>query len=110
LRPLPPRLPSRHHDPSAPPVPAGLDIDNFGLDTRSSYNAANEPHLLRTRGATPARGDRQALANLGFVVVTIDGRGTPGRSKSFHDAYYGAMGRDNTIPDQVAGMKELAQR
>ena len=36
--------------------------------------------------------------------------GTPGRSKAFHDAYYGAMGRDNTLPDQVAGMKELAQR
>ena len=59
---------------------------------------------------TAARGDRQALAELGFVVVTIDGMGTPGRSKSFHDAYYGAMGRDNTIPDQVAGMKELAQQ
>jgi dipeptidyl aminopeptidase/acylaminoacyl peptidase len=43
-------------------------------------------------------------------VVSIDGRGTPGRSKSFHDAYYGAMGRDNTIPDQVAGMKDLAQQ
>ena len=57
-----------------------------------------------------ARGDRQALAELGFVVVTIDGMGTPGRSKAFEDAYYGAMGRDNTLPDQVAGMKELAQR
>ena len=57
-----------------------------------------------------ARGDRQALAELGFVVVSIDGMGTPGRSKAFHDAYYGAMGRDNTLPDQVAGMKELAQR
>jgi dipeptidyl-peptidase 4 len=57
-----------------------------------------------------ARGDKQALAELGFVVVSIDGMGTPGRSKSFHDAYYGAMGRDNTLPDQVAGMKELAQR
>jgi dipeptidyl-peptidase-4 len=44
------------------------------------------------------------------VVVSIDGMGTPGRSKSFHDVYYGAMGRDNTLPDQVAGMKELAAR
>ena len=35
--------------------------------------------------------------------------GTPWRSKAFHDAYYGRMG-DNTLPDQVAGMKELAQR
>jgi dipeptidyl-peptidase 4 len=57
-----------------------------------------------------ARGDKQALAELGFIVVSIDGMGTPGRSKSFHDAYYGAMGRDNTLPDQVAGMKELAQK
>jgi len=57
-----------------------------------------------------ARGDKQALAELGFIVVSIDGMGTPGRSKAFHDAYYGAMGRDNTLPDQVAGMKELAQR
>jgi dipeptidyl aminopeptidase/acylaminoacyl peptidase len=57
-----------------------------------------------------ARGDKQALAELGFVVVSIDGMGTPGRSKPFHDAYYGAMGRDNTLPDQVAGMQELARR
>ncbi|HEV8454817.1 MAG TPA: prolyl oligopeptidase family serine peptidase [Gemmatimonadales bacterium] len=32
------------------------------------------------------------------------------RSKSFHDAWYGAMGRDNTLPDQVAGMQDLARR
>ncbi|RPJ71916.1 MAG: S9 family peptidase [Acidobacteria bacterium] len=63
-----------------------------------------------SRSFTAARGDKQALAELGFVVVSIDGMGTPGRSKAFHDAYYGAMGRDNTLPDQVAGMKELAQR
>jgi dipeptidyl aminopeptidase/acylaminoacyl peptidase len=62
------------------------------------------------RAFTAARGDRQALAELGFIVVTIDGMGTPGRSKAFQDAYYGAMGRDNTIPDQIAGMKELAAK
>ncbi|MBI3005399.1 MAG: DPP IV N-terminal domain-containing protein [Ignavibacteriales bacterium] len=63
-----------------------------------------------SRAFTPARGDRQALAELGFIVVTIDGMGTPNRSKSFHDTYYGAMGRDNTLHDQVGGMKELAQK
>ncbi len=62
------------------------------------------------RSFVAARGDHQALAELGFVVVMLDGMGTPGRSKSFHDTYYGAMGRDNTLPDQVAGMKELAAR
>src|SRR5213075_1190754 len=54
-------------------------------------------------------GDKQSLAELGFVVVSIDGTGTPNRSKAFTDAYYGAMGRHNTIPDQIAGMKELAK-
>jgi len=63
-----------------------------------------------SRAFSAARGDRQALAELGFVVVSIDGTGTPNRSKSFTDAYYGAMGRHNTIPDQIAGMKELAKR
>ena len=61
------------------------------------------------RSFSPARGDAQALAELGFVVVEIDGMGTPWRSKRFHEAYYGNMG-DNTLPDQVAAMKELARR
>lgn len=56
-----------------------------------------------------SRGDAQALAELGFVVVQIDGMGTPWRSRTFHEAYYGDMG-DNTLPDQIAGMRELAQR
>jgi dipeptidyl aminopeptidase/acylaminoacyl peptidase len=61
------------------------------------------------RSFNPAHGDLQSLAELGFVVVCIDGMGTPWRSKSFHEAYYADLG-DNTIPDQVAGMKELAAR
>lgn len=61
------------------------------------------------RSFSPARSDAQALAELGFIVVQIDAMGTPGRSKSFHDAYYGNMG-DNGLPDQVTGMKQLAER
>jgi dienelactone hydrolase len=62
-----------------------------------------------SRSFSPARSDHRALAELGFVVVQLDGMGTPLRSKSFHAAYYGNMG-DNTLPDQVAGIKELAAR
>jgi dipeptidyl aminopeptidase/acylaminoacyl peptidase len=62
-----------------------------------------------TRSFSPARSDNQAIAELGFIVVEIDGMGTPGRSKAFHDTYYGDMG-DNTIPDQIAGMRQLAER
>jgi dipeptidyl aminopeptidase/acylaminoacyl peptidase len=63
-----------------------------------------------TRIFLTAHDDCQALAELGFVVVQVDGMGTPRRSKSFHDEDYGAMGRDNTLPDQVAAMRELGAR
>jgi dipeptidyl aminopeptidase/acylaminoacyl peptidase len=62
-----------------------------------------------SRSFSAAHKDMQSLAELGFVVVCIDGMGTPGRSKSFHDALYGNM-EDNTIPDQVAGIKQLAAK
>ena len=61
------------------------------------------------RSFAAAHRDDQSLAELGFVVVCIDGMGTPWRSKAFHEAYWGDLG-DNTIPDQVAGMKELAAK
>jgi len=64
---------------------------------------------VRGRSFSAARRDKQALANLGFIVVAIDAMGTPMRSKSFHAAYYGNMG-DNGLPDQIAGMKQLAER
>ena len=110
-----------------PPVPVTVKArdgvtDLYGLmylptwlDTTRSYPIVNRIYpgpqagSVGTRNFSPARGDNQALAELGFVVVEIDGMGTPGRSKAFHDAYYGRMG-DNTIPDQVAGMRELGRR
>jgi dipeptidyl aminopeptidase/acylaminoacyl peptidase len=62
-----------------------------------------------SRSFAPSRGDTRALAELGFIVIQLDGMGLPGRSKSFHDAYYGNMG-DNGLPDQVTGIRQLAQR
>lgn len=56
-----------------------------------------------------ARGDNQALAELGFVVVALEGSCNPNRSKSFHDACYGNMG-ENTLPDQIAGLQQLATK
>jgi dipeptidyl-peptidase-4 len=111
-----------------PPIPITMTAadgksDIYGLMFRpSNFDASRKYPIVNhvypgpqsgstgSRSFTPARGDRQALAELGFIVVTIDGTGTPGRSKAFQDAYYGAMGRHNTIPDQIAGMKELAKK
>lgn len=61
------------------------------------------------RNFIAARRDSQALAELGFIVVCIDGMGTNLRSKSFHETYFGDLG-DNTLPDQVTGMKQLAAK
>ena len=94
----------------------GLMFRPTSFDSTKKYPIINNPYpgpqsgSVGSRSFSAARGDRQALAELGFVVIIVDGMGTPGRSKAFHDAYYGAMGRDNTIPDQVAAMKELAAR
>ncbi|MDB9827702.1 S9 family peptidase [Flavobacteriaceae bacterium] len=56
-----------------------------------------------------ARRDFQALAELGFIVVALDAMGTPGRSKSFHDAYYGNMG-DNGLPDNIKAIEQLSKK
>jgi dipeptidyl aminopeptidase/acylaminoacyl peptidase len=93
----------------------GLMFKPSALDQTKKYPIINQiypgPQTGSVGGRTfsPARGDTQALAELGFIVVQIDGMGTPWRSKKFHEAYFGDMG-DNTLPDQVAGMKQLAER
>lgn len=56
-----------------------------------------------------SRGDNQSLAELGFIVVMIEGTSNPNRSKSYHDMSYGNMA-ENTLPDQVAAIRQLAER
>jgi dipeptidyl aminopeptidase/acylaminoacyl peptidase len=93
----------------------GLMYTPTTLDAAKKYPIVNHIYpgpqtgSVGARTFSPARGDAQALAELGFVVVEIDGMGTPWRTKKFHEAYYGNMG-DNTLPDQVAAMKVLAAR
>lgn len=53
--------------------------------------------------------DHQSLAELGFIVVAIEGTCNPLRSKKFHDACYGNMA-DNTLPDQITAMQQLARK
>jgi dipeptidyl aminopeptidase/acylaminoacyl peptidase len=62
-----------------------------------------------SRSFNASRSDKQAIAELGFVVVEVDAMGSPGRSKSFHEAYYGNMG-DNGLPDQITTIEQLAER
>ena len=62
-----------------------------------------------SHGFRASRGDSNALAQLGFAVVAIEGMGNPKRSKSFHDTYLRDIG-NNALPDQISALKELAGR
>ncbi len=93
----------------------GLLFKPTNFDPANKYPIINSIYpgpqtgSVGSRSFSASRGDRQALAELGFIVVSIDAMGTPMRSKSFHAAYYGNMG-DNGLPDQITGMKQLAER
>ena len=91
----------------------GLLYKPSNFDASQSYPILNylypgpQTGSVGTRSFRASRADKQALAELGFIVVEVDAMGTPGRSKAFHDAYYGDMG-DNGLPDQVAVIRQLA--
>ena len=67
-------------------------------------------------GSCPARNfevadhDNQSLADLGFIVVCIDGLGTPFRTKTFQDAFADSPATlaEDTIPDQIDVYKRQA--
>jgi dipeptidyl-peptidase-4 len=93
----------------------GLMFQPTDFDPAKKYPIINyiypgpQTGSVGSRSFSASRGDTQALAELGFIVVSLDATGTPMRSKSFHAAYYGNMG-DNGLPDQITGMKQLAER
>jgi dipeptidyl-peptidase 4 len=50
----------------------------------------------------------QALAELGFIVLRVDGLGSSGRSKAFHDYSYKNLG--GNLEDHVGAIRQLAQK
>jgi dipeptidyl aminopeptidase/acylaminoacyl peptidase len=93
----------------------GLMFTPSNLDPNKKYPIINyiypgpQGGSIRSWSFEAAMGDNQALAELGFVVVAIEGSCNPLRSKSFHDMCYGNMA-ENTLPDQITGMKQLAAK
>ncbi len=93
----------------------GLMYRPKSFDPAESYPVLNylypgpQTGSVGSRSFSPSRSDKQAVAELGFIVVEVDAMGTPMRSKSFHAAYYGNMG-DNGLPDQVAMVRQLGER
>jgi dienelactone hydrolase len=93
----------------------GLMYTPTRLDPNKKYPIINyiypgpQGGSVGSRSFSAGRGDHQALAELGFVVVQIEGSCNPLRSKKFHDACYGNMA-DNTLPDQITAMQQLAKK
>lgn len=92
----------------------GLLFTPSNLDPNKKYPVVNYIYPGPQGGSVgswsfrASRGDHQALAELGFIVVAIEGSCNPGRSKAFHDECYGNMSV-NTLPDQISGMQQLAE-
>ncbi|WP_057938148.1 S9 family peptidase [Algoriphagus resistens] len=68
------------------------------------------PHIAITPKTFRAGlvGLQQPMAELGFVVVTVDGLGTSDRGKEFNDVSYKNLGDGTT--DHVLAIKELAAK
>lgn len=90
-------------------LPSNFDPEKKYPIINSIYPGPQTGSIGGRSFSTSRRGQAHALAELGFVVVQVDAMGTPYRSKEFHTAYYGDMS-DNGLPDQIAAMRELAER
>jgi len=89
--------------------PSNFDPDKKYPIINSIYPGPQVGSVGSRSFSVTGRGQAQALAELGFIVVQIDATGTPLRSKSFHTDWYGNMG-DNGLEDQVAAMRQLGER
>ena len=73
-------------------------IDVYGGPSHQQVVAAMRPYLLD-----------QWIADQGFIVVAIDGRGTPGRGRDWERAVAGHFG-SVPLDDQVAALQALGAR
>ncbi|MEO7270804.1 MAG: DPP IV N-terminal domain-containing protein, partial [Vicinamibacterales bacterium] len=67
------------------------------------------PHSSFVPKAFAAYNQMQSLAEVGFVVVQIDGMGTSNRSKAFHDVAWKNL-KDAGFPDRVSWHRAVAAR
>jgi len=87
--------------------PANFDPKKKYPVIDQSYTGPHTYMFPRSFAAATQRGN-QPLAELGFIVVAIDGMGTANRSKAFHNISYKNMGKN--LLDHVLAIKELAKK
>lgn len=67
------------------------------------------PHAAHVPKSFAVFYSAQELAELGFIVVQIDGMGTSHRSKAFHDVCWQNLG-DSGFPDRIAWIRAAAAK
>jgi dipeptidyl aminopeptidase/acylaminoacyl peptidase len=91
----------------------GIIIRPAGFDPNQKYPVLEEIYAGPQGAFVPKSFGRQVrqheLAELGFVVVQIDGMGTSYRSKAFQDVCWKNLG-DGGFPDRIAWMKAAAEK
>jgi|GEM_PF-243496 len=91
----------------------GIILRPKAFDPTRRYPVIEDIYAGPQAGSVPkafsVRHGQQALADRGFIVVRIDGMGTSGRSKAFHDVCWKDL-RDAGLPDRIAWLKAAAAR
>jgi dipeptidyl-peptidase 4 len=94
----------------------GVLYKPFGFDPGRRYPVVDHvypgPQMRRVEASFDPgwRGhEAEAVAALGFAVVALDGRGTPGRDKAFHDHSYRNLGSCGALDDHVTALHQLAE-
>jgi len=87
------------------------------FDVRKHYPMLDSiypgPQMIRTPKAFEVDKnfeETQALAELGFIVITLDGLGTPLRSRRFREFSYGNLGNAGDLENHIAAFRQLAER
>ncbi|TDC53283.1 S9 family peptidase [Jiangella ureilytica] len=94
----------------------GVLYKPYGFDPTQKYPVVDHPYpgpqIKRVEAAFDCGRyghDAEAVAALGLAVLAVDGRGTPGRDKAFHDHTWGNMGAAGSLEDHVAALHQLAE-
>ena len=91
----------------------GVIVRPMNFDPEKKYpvieNIYAGPQGFFTPKAFNALNRMQELAELGFIVVQMDGMGTSGRSKKFHDVCWKNLG-DAGFPDRILWIKAAAAK
>jgi dienelactone hydrolase len=92
----------------------GIIIRPINFDPSKKYpvieNIYAGPHITSVpKNFRPIVSGMHQLAELGFIVVQIDGMGTNNRSKAFHDVCWKNL-KDAGFPDRILWMQTAAKK